>query len=118
MVSVWQSHLDPDDNVMIDISPCVIGNMGVDILPTSFDEYSGFYDYFNGGTTINPGHPINPHTNQPYEQNIVKRGDYTRVLAEFWADGLDSETPPGHWFNILNYVNDHPLLTKQFQLGE
>ena len=115
MVSVWQSHLDPDDNVMIDISPGAIGNMGVDTLPTSFDEYSGFYDYFNGGTTTNSGHPINPHTNQPYEQNIVKRGDYTRVLAEFWADGLDSETPPGHWFNILNYVNDHPLLTKQFQ---
>jgi hypothetical protein len=115
MVSVWQSHLDPDDNVMVDISPGAIGNVGVDALPTNFDEYSGFYNYFNGGTTINAGHPTNPYTNQPYEQNIVKRGDYTRVLAEFWADGLDSETPPGHWFNILNYVSDHPLLIKKFQ---
>ena len=46
---------------------------------------------------------------------MVKRGDYTRVLAEFWADGPDSETPPGHWFTILNYVNDNPLLNKNFE---
>ncbi|MEZ4700002.1 MAG: T9SS type A sorting domain-containing protein, partial [Rhodothermales bacterium] len=38
-----------------------------------------------------------------------------RVLAEFWADGPDSETPPGHWFTILNYVNDHPALVKRFR---
>ena len=37
------------------------------------------------------------------------------MLAEFWADGPDSETPPGHWFTILNYVSDHPQLVKQFQ---
>jgi hypothetical protein len=36
-----------------------------------------------------------------------------RVLAEFWADGPDSETPPGHWFVILNEVNDHPLLKRR-----
>ena len=36
------------------------------------------------------------------------------MLAEFWADGPDSETPPGHWFTILNYVNDHPLFTRRF----
>ena len=46
---------------------------------------------------------------------MVKRGDYTRGLAEFWADGPDSETPPGHWFTILNYVNDNPLLNKNFE---
>ena len=38
---------------------------------------------------------------------MVKRGDYGRVLAEFWADGPDSETPPGHWFVLLNHVSDH-----------
>ena len=37
-----------------------------------------------------------------------------RVLAEFWADGPDSETPPGHWFTIMNYVSDHPETVKQF----
>ncbi|MEO0404361.1 MAG: vanadium-dependent haloperoxidase, partial [Bacteroidota bacterium] len=37
-----------------------------------------------------------------------------RILAEFWADGPDSETPPGHWFTIVNYVNDHPDLEKRW----
>ncbi len=36
------------------------------------------------------------------------------MLAEFWADGPQSETPPGHWFSILNYVSDHPALEKRF----
>jgi hypothetical protein len=45
----------------------------------------------------------------------VKRGDYARILAEFWADGPASETPPGHWFTILNYVTDHPLFEKRFE---
>ena len=34
------------------------------------------------------------------------RGDYARVLAEFWADGPKSETPPGHWNVIANEVSD------------
>ncbi|MDO6425018.1 hypothetical protein Q4521_21220, partial [Saccharophagus degradans] len=60
------------------------------------------------------GHSINPITKEPYKEQWVSKGDYTRVLAEFWADGPDSETPPGHWFTILNYVNDHPLNLKRF----
>ena len=44
---------------------------------------------------------------------MVLRGDYTRVLAEYWADGPDSETPPGHWFALLNYVSDQPDLIKK-----
>ena len=51
----------------------------------------------------------------PYEPQWVPRGDYTRVLAEFWADGPDSETPPGHWFVILNAVTDHPGLKRRFR---
>ena len=46
---------------------------------------------------------------------MVPRGDYVRALAEFWADGPDSETPPGHWFTILNYVNEHPEFEKRFR---
>jgi len=58
----------------------------------------------------------NPTTGLPYAPNIVKRGDYTRVIAEFWADGPDSETPPGHWFTILNeLVSDHPDVVKRFE---
>ena len=43
------------------------------------------------------------------------RGDYVRVLSEFWADGPDSETPPGHWFVLLNYVSDRPQLLKKWR---
>lgn len=50
----------------------------------------------------------------PYEEQLVPRADYGRVLAEFWADGPDSETPPGHWFTIMNYVSDHPELEKKY----
>ena len=35
-------------------------------------------------------------------------GDFARVLAEFWADGPKSETPPGHWNVIANSVADAP----------
>ena len=63
------------------------------------------------------GRDANPFTGQPYEPNYVPRGDYGRVLAEFWADGPESETPPGHWFTILNYVSDNPIFEKRW-MGE
>ena len=53
------------------------------------------------------GHAVNPATGAPYKPQTVPRGDYARVLAEFWADGPTSETPPGHWYTILNHVTDH-----------
>ena len=58
---------------------------------------------------------MNPITGMPYDEQLVLRGDYTRVLAEFWADGPDSETPPGHWFVLLNGVSDNPLTVKKFR---
>ena len=112
LVSIWQSHLDPTDEVMIDISPASIGNLNE--FPETFDEYKAFYDLFNGGDP-SQGREINPVTGNPYEPQMVPRGDYARVLAEFWADGPDSETPPGHWFTIMNYVNDNPLLENRFK---
>ena len=51
------------------------------------------------------GHAVNPATGQPYAPQVVKRGDFTRALAEFWADGPKSETPPGHWNVIANHVS-------------
>ena len=114
MVSVWQSHLDQTDGVMWDISPNSIGNVDISTFPTNYTDYPAFYDFFNGGANSN-GHTINPVTGNPYEVNMVPRGDYARVLAEFWADGPDSETPPGHWFSILNYVNDHPMFERRFE---
>lgn len=92
----FSSYLDPSDGVMIDISPASRGNNDL-------------------GTNNGSGRDINPVTNQPYAPQIVPAGDYYRVLAEFWADGPDSETPPGHWFTILNTVSDHPMLEKRLQ---
>lgn len=112
LVSIWGSHLDPNDDVMIDVSPSSIGN--ISIFPETFDEYKDFYNLENGGDP-SFGWNVNPSTGLPYEEQLVPRGDYTRVLAEFWADGPDSETPPGHWFTILNYVSDHPNLIKKFK---
>ncbi len=88
------SELTPDDGVMLDISPGAFGNSTL-------------------GTNDGTGHPLNPATGQPYATNVVKRGDFTRVLAEFWADGPSSETPPGHWNTIANEVSDHPSFIKR-----
>ena len=56
-------------------------------------------------------------TGAAYQAQVVPRGDYTRVLAEFWADGPDSETPPGHWFVIANEVGEHPALQRRYRGG-
>jgi hypothetical protein len=113
LVISWSAQLDPIDDVLINISPNAIGNVKVNEFPKTFSEYKNFYNFENGGD-IGQGHDKNPATGDSYEDNFVKRADYARVLAEFWADGPDSETPPGHWFTILNYVSDHPLSTKTF----
>lgn len=112
LVASWSAHLDTADQTLVDISPGNIGNL--DALPTQYSDYPAFYDFMEGGD-ISQGHEINPITGEAYEPNIVLRADYARVLAEFWADGPDSETPPGHWFTILNYINEHPQLIKKYK---
>ncbi len=114
MVTRWSSHLTPDDGVMWDISPASTGNLSIDSFPTTFAGLHDFYRAAEGGDP-GPGYALNPKTNQPYAPQVVARGDYTRVLAEFWADGPASETPPGHWFTILNYVTDHPAHERRFR---
>ncbi len=81
------SRLDPADGVMIDISPGARGGNSL-------------------GTNDGTGHPLNPTTGQPYEQDLVNQADFGRVMAEFWADGPNSETPPGHWNVLANLVSD------------
>ena len=88
------SELTPDDGVTVDISPGATGNNSL-------------------GTSDGHGHPVNPVTGQAYAPNIVKRGDFVRVLAEFWADGPSSETPPGHWNVLANAVSDHAMTVKK-----
>jgi hypothetical protein len=88
------SILTPDDGVMIDISPASMGNNPL-------------------GTNAGAGRGLNPVTGQPYAPNVVKRGDWARCLAEFWADGPNSTTPPGHWNEIANKVSDHPAFQRR-----
>ena len=115
LVTSWGSHLNPNDGVMIDISPRTMGNIDdIKSPPTTFEEYQDFYS-FDGTSIPDKGWRRNPKTRLPYEENIVPRGDFARVLAEFWADGPDSETPPGHWFVLLNEVNDHPEFERKFE---
>ena len=93
-VVVLSSMLTPDDGVMIDVSPSVLGNNPL-------------------GTNAGSGHALNPATGLPYPSNIVKRGDWARCLAEFWADGPTSETPPGHWNTLLNTVMSHAAFERR-----
>jgi hypothetical protein len=93
-VAIWSGYLDPTDGVVIDIGPGARGNNTL-------------------GSNDGSGYSINPATGQPYLPNRVPAGDYYRVLAEFWADGPDSETPPGHWFTLANYVSDHSMVEKR-----
>lgn len=90
------SWLDPSDGVIIDVSPGARHNNTL-------------------GTSDGTGYPVNPVTGDPYPANEVLRADYGRILAEFWADGPDSETPPGHWNSVANYVSDHALFEKRFE---
>jgi hypothetical protein len=83
------SELDASDGVKIDISPASLGNNPL-------------------GTDDGQGYDVNPVTGQPYQPHEVLRADFARVLAEFWADGPKSETPPGHWNVVANAVSDAP----------
>jgi hypothetical protein len=112
MVAKWSSHLDPRDGVMVDISPGAIGNLGA--IPEGFAGQMAMYNERQGGD-VSTGRRINPVTQLPYAAQIVPRGDYARVLAEFWADGPNSETPPGHWYVLLNRVTDAPGFRRKYQ---
>jgi hypothetical protein len=83
----YSSRLDPADGATLDISPGALGGNSL-------------------GANDGSGHAINPATGDPYAPNVVPRADYQRALAEYWADGPKSETPPGHWNVIANAVSD------------
>jgi len=65
------------------------------------------------GSDSGTGHPLNEVSGAPYAPNWVRVGDYARCIAEHWADGPHSETPPGHWHLIANAVSDHPQLVRR-----
>ena len=92
----YSSYLDPSDGMQIDIGPGALGDNTL-------------------GTNDGDGYDLNPATGEPYDPDMVLRGDYTRALAQFWADGPASETPPGHWNTVANDVSDSPGF--RFRIG-
>ena len=90
------SELDPAYVATIDISPGARGGNRL-------------------GTNDGSGHSVNPATGQPYPDDVVNRADFGRVMAEFWADGPKSETPPGHWNVLANLVSDE--LAAELRIG-
>jgi hypothetical protein len=84
-------HLDPNQGELIDISPASRGNTPNAPFTESYAQV---------------GYAQNPYTGQPYTPQMVKHGDFGRVVAEFWADGPRSTAPPGHWNEIANDVSD------------
>lgn len=94
----YSSWLDPDDGVLIDLSPRSRGRNSLGA---------------NDGT--GHGSDPNPATGEPYQAQWVKRGDYGRVVAEYWADGPNSETPPGHWNTLAHTISEHPDLVRRFR---
>jgi hypothetical protein len=86
--------LDPTDSAMVDIGPGALGNNPL-------------------GTNDGRGHMQNPVTGAPYVPQVVRRGDFGRVVAEYWADGPRSETPPGHWNKIANDVVTRPGFSRR-----
>lgn len=90
------SKLDPNNSAWINISPRARGNNTLGL---------------NDGT----GRSLNPITGSPYPDQFIKEADYGRVIAEYWADGPKSETPPGHWYVIANKVSDDPRMNLQYE---
>jgi hypothetical protein len=81
--------------------------------PTTIDISPGAYGHNSLGANDGKGWPKNPVTGQPYPPQVVLRADFARVMAEFWADGPKSETPPGHWNTLANSVADSPGFKRQ-----
>jgi hypothetical protein len=110
LVAAWSALLDPADGVQWDVSPRSTGN--VQRYPQNLAELRDFYK-LETGRDPGAGHEINPRTGQPYASQMVPRGDFTRVAAQFWSEGPNSETAAGHWFVLLNYISDQPGLVKK-----
>ncbi|MBS2023462.1 MAG: vanadium-dependent haloperoxidase [Deltaproteobacteria bacterium] len=89
-----QSLMSVDASKTMDISPSALGNNSL-------------------GANDGHGHALNPVTNAAYPSAVVPVADFGRVIAEFWADGPNSETPPGHWNVLANLVADSPSFPRQ-----
>ena len=90
------SLLDPASDATMDISPAALGANRL-------------------GANDGHGRALNQVTGAPYAPDVVRQADFYRAIAEFWADGPNSETPPGHWNVIANAASD--LLAPNLRLA-
>lgn len=95
-VIAMSASLDPADSRIVDASPASLGANPL-------------------GTDDGRGRDVNPVTGAPYAPNPVLEADLQRAIAEYWADGPESETPPGHWNVLANEVSDR--LDPDLRLG-
>lgn len=105
MVQDWSGYLDPRNPNVWDVSPKGITSMDGH-LPKTLKEYQTYFN--NAKNNIRNKATKNPYTKKTYPKNIVKQGDYCRVTAEFWVDGPNTKSPPGHWLEFLGKVSYHP----------
>lgn len=111
MVQDWSGYLDPKNPNIWNISPRGITSMDKH-LPKTLEEYQ---EYYNRAKQNKLGFATkNPYTKKPYTKNLVKQGDYCRVIAEFWVDGPNTKSPPGHWLEFLSNVSYHPQLERKW----
>jgi hypothetical protein len=115
---LWHNFHNNFTGQMIDTSPAHMGNlnlvsnptaaneMGPNDLPVTVQEHYDFYNLFTGEINHPSGYSVNPFTGLPYTNEEIPMADFTRATAQYWADGPGSETPPGHWFKLLNQVSD------------
>ncbi len=111
LIAVWSSFLNPDDSTQWEVSPRSMGH--VQDYPKNLTELHGFYE-LQSGRQSESGHKLNPRTGQPYTSKQASRSDYMRAAVQYWAEGPNGETAPGHWLALLNYVSDQPGLLKKF----
>jgi len=111
LVQRFASKLDSNNSKLWNISPKGITDID-EHLPKGIEEYQSYYNAVEN----NKRKPLikNPITKKAYSKNIVKQGDYCRVIAEFWVDGPNTYSPPGHWLKFLNKVSYHPDFKRQW----
>lgn len=117
--------IDPGSPPLFETDPQAYINAAVEViryqqtLDTSMDQTHDYGPASIGNNTLGTndgvGHEMNPSTGEPYQANDIATSDFGRVVAEFWADGPSSETPPGHWNTVANEVSDHPELVRQIR---
>lgn len=111
LVQRFASNLSSNNPKIWDISPKGITNIDEHI-PTSYKEYQAYYNKIESNHRKDA--VKNPITKKKYPKKLVKQGDYCRVTAEFWVDGPNTYSPPGHWLKFLNKVSYHPEFKRQW----